>query len=53
MKQNCVPLCAALYEDLQIFYEDNFDHPPPILAKNMLPKYAVKWGVVWRKNPLK
>ena len=26
--------------------------PNNLLAKNMLPKYAIKWGAVWRKNPL-
>ena len=23
-----------------------------MLAKTMTPKYAIKWGVIWRKNPL-
>ena len=34
--------------------ENNSDHPhPPYEQKNMTPKYAIKWGVVWRTNPLK
>ena len=29
-----------------------FRQPPtPILAKSMTPRYAIKWGAVWRKNP--
>ena len=27
--------------------------PTPHISKNMTPKYAIKWGVVWRTNPLK
>ena len=27
--------------------ENNFDHPTPHISKNMLPKYAIKWGIVW------
>ena len=35
------------------FWKQYWPPPPPILGIDMLPTYAIKWGVVWRKNPLK
>ena len=36
-----------------INFENNVDHPHPPLAKKILPKYATKWRIAWRKNPMK
>ena len=46
----CNPV-SSYFQDAEL--KNVLTTPTPHISKNMLPKYAMKWGVVWRKNPLK